>query len=112
MPFDYSSSEMFTELIVVECIYITGSLLFRSYAGVLRNTTANDIVRIFKVVGFSAIVLLALTLLSRIYLPGSVIVIPISVILIHTMVVAFTMTLSPIMIKDYLKENQPLFYRN
>jgi len=101
MPFDYSSSRMFLELIVVEGIYITGSMLFRSYAGVLRNTTANDIVRIFKVVGFSAVILLSMTLLSRIYLPGSSIVLPISVIFIHTMVVAFTMTLSRLMIKYF-----------
>lgn len=98
-PLNLDGRILLQELFIVLGVYMIGTGIFRSYAGVIRNTTASDIVKIFEVVGFGTLALLLITITGRYYLPGSVFVIPISVILIHSMMTAVLMTLSRLLIK-------------
>jgi FlaA1/EpsC-like NDP-sugar epimerase len=100
-PLNINMTVITWDLLIVIGVYFIATAIFRPYAGVIRNTTASDIVKIFETVSFGTIMLLGATLSGRHYLPGSVFVIPISIIIIHTMVSGFLLTLSRLAIKYF-----------
>jgi len=59
------------------------SILFKSYSGLIRHTTLTDILLIFIVTTISSGILLVITYTSRLFNLGSVLSIPVSVIIIH-----------------------------
>jgi FlaA1/EpsC-like NDP-sugar epimerase len=100
-PLNINMTVITWDLLIVVFIYFIAAVIFHPYAGVIRNTTASDIVKIFETVGLGTMMLLGVTLAGRHYLPGSVFVIPISIIIIHTMVSGFLLTLSRLAIKYF-----------
>lgn len=100
-PLNIDMTAISWELLIVVGVYLIASLIFSSYSGVIRNTTASDIVKLFKTVTLATLLLISTTLIGRYYLPGSFFVIPLSIIIIHTMVSAFLLTLSRLVIKYF-----------
>jgi len=66
-------------------IFVFGviSIFFRSYSGLIRHTTLTDISLIFIVTTISSGILLVITQSNRLFNLGSVFSIPVSVIIIH-----------------------------
>jgi len=66
-------------------IFVFGvvSIIFRSYSGLIRHTTLTDILLIFVVTTVSSGTLIAISYLSRFLDLGNVTTIPVSVIIIH-----------------------------
>jgi FlaA1/EpsC-like NDP-sugar epimerase len=84
--FELSGFEMAHALhqaILVLAIYMIASLLIRSYAGVIRYTTIEDIIKVFLSATWSFAVLLLITLLSRWIYRDENLVIPLSILIIH-----------------------------
>jgi len=69
--------------LIVSGIYMIFSLVFRSYAAILRHTTLTDVTLLFIVTTTSLIVTTGLSIISRIFEWSEYFTIPISVILIH-----------------------------
>ncbi len=101
MPLDIDTSHIAWQLLIVIVSYGFWSSVLGSYAGVIRNTTSHDIVKIFMLVVASTGVLTAITFLGRWIWPGSAAVIPLSVIIIHTALTAFALTISRMLIKYF-----------
>lgn len=69
--------------LIVSGIYMIFSLIFKSYAGILRHTTLTDVTLLFIVTTTSLIFTTSLSFISRIFDWSDYFMIPISVILIH-----------------------------
>ena len=69
--------------LLVSSIYVIFSLIFKSYAGILRHTTLTDITLLFIVTTTSLVVATALSIISRTFGWNIIFIIPISVLLIH-----------------------------
>jgi FlaA1/EpsC-like NDP-sugar epimerase len=89
----------FRQMIILITAYLTGFIMFKPFAGIIRHTTSHDIQKIFLAVLFSSAMLVAITLLSRTMFHSRFLIIPLSVIIIHMMVTATLLTLSRIIIK-------------
>jgi len=70
-------------IILAVSVYAVFSLIFRSYSGLLRHTTLTDISLVFIVTTGSAMSLMAISLLSRLFEWNINLIIPLSIILIH-----------------------------
>lgn len=86
--FNFASAQInigvaITQGLFVTFVYSLSSLVFRSYAGVLRHTTLTDITLLFINTTSSLIVLIALSIISRLAQWGEYLAFPISIILIH-----------------------------
>ena len=64
-------------------VYLASSLLIRSYVGLLRYTTVEDILKVFLSTSYAFFVLLLISLLSRLIYPDEHLVIPLSILIIH-----------------------------
>ena len=64
-------------------IYAIFSLIFRSYSGLLRHTTVIDIFNVLIVTSFSFITLVFLSVMVRLIWMNEYLVIPLSIIIIH-----------------------------
>jgi FlaA1/EpsC-like NDP-sugar epimerase len=80
------------EIIIIETIiqgsiatlvYLFFSILFRSYAGILRHTTLTDVTLLFAVSTSSLTILTSFSIISRLLGWHNYLIIPISVVLIH-----------------------------
>ena len=82
-------------------IFIFGviSIIFRSYSGLIRHTTLTDVLLIFIVTTITSGILLAITYLSRIFNLGSVLTIPVSVIIIHYVLITVFLFTVRVLIK-------------
>ncbi len=69
--------------LIVLAVYIVFSLLFRPFSGIIRHTTLTDITLVFAVTTFSAVSLLLLSLVSRIFGWNRIFTVPFSITLIH-----------------------------
>lgn len=69
--------------LIVTSIYAIFSLVFRSYAGILRHTTLTDISILFIVTTLSLTILILISILSRLWEWSTIFTVPISIILIH-----------------------------
>jgi len=78
-PFPLTWYQSFLVIIVFGVV----SIIFRSYSGLIRHTTLTDILLIFVVTTVSSGTLIAISYLSRFLDLGNVTTIPVSVIIIH-----------------------------
>lgn len=69
--------------IIVLAVYAFFQLIFRSYTGLIRHTTLTDISLIFVSTITSTVVLIILSLITRIFKSPPYLIVPFSVILIH-----------------------------
>lgn len=74
---------MESQSILVMLAYITAFLLTRSYSGIIRHTSLNDAIRIFKATGGAFVVLLATNIFLASRSIGVGIIPPMSVLIIH-----------------------------
>jgi FlaA1/EpsC-like NDP-sugar epimerase len=82
-------------------IYILFSLIFKSYAGLIRHTTLTDITLVFVVTTSAAFCLIMISLIARLFGRSGFLNLPISVVLIHYVlitVILFFMRISTKMI--------------
>jgi FlaA1/EpsC-like NDP-sugar epimerase len=88
LRYNFASAEInfnlvFIHSLIVASVYIIFSLIFHSYSGIIRHTTLTDITTLFIETTSSLILLISLSVISRILGWGEKLTIPISVILIH-----------------------------
>ncbi len=79
MQFPLAWHQSFLVIIVFGVV----SIIFRSYSGLIRHTTLTDILLIFVVTSVSSGTLIAITYLSRFLDLGNVTTLPVSVVIIH-----------------------------
>jgi len=83
--------------LITTLVYVVFMLIFRSYAGLIRHTTLTDVSLVFVATSSSAIILILLSLIFRSVPLNQNFVVPISVILIHYVVITvflFSMRIS------------------
>jgi len=74
---------MVSHALITLCVYTILSLIFRSYAGLIRHTTLTDISLVFATTTISSTVLLLSSLGGRVINLGPSFIVPLSIILIH-----------------------------
>lgn len=89
----------FEQGIVVLTVYACFSLIFHSYSGLLRHTTLTDISLVFIVTSVSLVVLLAIVFISRTLGLTGLLNIPMSIILIHYVLVTVALFFERVSIK-------------
>lgn len=88
-----------SHLVLTLVVYLVFFLIFKPFSGLIRHTTLTDISLIFIVTSISAIALIILTVLSRIFTLGQQYNTPISIILIHYALVTIFLFFVRILIK-------------
>ncbi|MBK7134058.1 MAG: hypothetical protein IPH69_14925 [Bacteroidales bacterium] len=81
--YSFQISVVFQQAFMVLGIYTMFMLLFKSYEGMIRHTTIRDTYKIMMASFCSLLILVGLTLLSRIFVWRPIFNISISIILIH-----------------------------
>ncbi len=79
----FAMSMAFEHAFLALVVYMISSLLIRSYVGLLRYTTVEDILKVFLSTSYAFFVLLLISILSRRIYPDEHLVIPISILIIH-----------------------------
>ena len=92
-------NETIIQGLIATGVYLIFSLLFHSYAGILRHTTLTDITLLFAVTTLSMIVLTSISIISRLSGWNDYFVIPISVILIHYVTITVFLFFSRVFVK-------------
>lgn len=100
-PLDINTVHIAWQLLMIVLTYSVLSSVIGSYAGVIRNTTSHDIVKIFSLVISASAILTVITFSGRWFFPGSSMVIPLSVLIIHTGLTAFVLSASRMTIKYF-----------
>ncbi len=80
-------------------VYCIFELIFRSFSGLIRHTTIQDIFNVILSASFSAGTLLALSILSRILGWSNILTVPISIIMIHFVTVSVLLFVVRILVK-------------
>ena len=88
-----------TRSLIASSVYIILSLIFHSYSGIIRHTTLTDITNMFIVTTLSLIVLIILSIISRVLWWNEYLKIPISIILIHYVSITVFLFFSRITVK-------------
>jgi FlaA1/EpsC-like NDP-sugar epimerase len=87
------------QAILVVAVYMISALLIRSYVGVLRYTTIEDILKVILASTYSLSVLVLITLLSRWIYADENLVIPVSILIIHYVCVTLLLVFVRVNIK-------------
>lgn len=80
---DFSIITAISQGLIVTGVYVIFSLIFHSYAGVLRHTTLTDVTLLFVVTTLSLIITTGLSLIATFSGWNNILTMPLSVILIH-----------------------------
>jgi FlaA1/EpsC-like NDP-sugar epimerase len=88
-----------TYLPVVVAISILAFFISRSYVGIIRHTSTDDVVRIFKAVGIVFITLIVLNFIILLYRWPISTVLPLSIIIIHSLTTLFFMIFTRLLAK-------------
>jgi FlaA1/EpsC-like NDP-sugar epimerase len=102
--FNFNTSEianwrLSTFLPVVTVISIIAFLLSRSYVGIIRHTSTDDVIRIFKAVGLVFGLLIILNFLILLYRWPISKVVPLGIIIIHSLTSLFLMVFTRLLAK-------------
>jgi len=95
--------------LIVTGVYVVFSLVFKSYAAILRHTTLTDVAMLFTVTTTSLAVTIGLSYISRVFNWSGYLMIPLSVILIHYVfvtVILFFIRLSVKIVFHYAIRNR------
>jgi FlaA1/EpsC-like NDP-sugar epimerase len=99
VPEDFSLKLSFYNGLLVVCIYALFSLLFKTYSGLIRHTTVIDIFNLLIATTFSLFTLLSLSIINRMIYWSQYITIPISILLIHYVLIIVVLIFVRILIK-------------
>lgn len=91
----------FKQALIVLAVYTVFILLFKSYAGLIRQTTVRDTFKIFLTNTVSLIVVFLMTVMSRHYGLPALFNIPLSIILIHFVIVTVILFFLRVFIKMF-----------
>jgi FlaA1/EpsC-like NDP-sugar epimerase len=72
-------------------VYSSFSLIFHSCSGLLRHTTIIDVIKVFMATTFSFVVLFILSFFSRWFALSNILNLPLSVIVIHYVLISVTL---------------------
>jgi len=102
--FNFASADIHLSGVIVHgaiasFVYLIFSILFRSYAGILRHTTLTDITLLFAVTTSSLTILIGISMVSRLLAWGYYLTVPISIILIHYVSITVFLFFSRIFVK-------------
>jgi len=102
--FNFASADIHLSGVIVHgaiasFVYLIFSILFRSYAGILRHTTLTDITLLFAVTTSSLMILIGISMVSRLLAWGYYLTVPISIILIHYVSITVFLFFSRIFVK-------------
>jgi FlaA1/EpsC-like NDP-sugar epimerase len=94
----------YQEMVVAVIAYALAFYLLRSYSGILRQSTTEDIIRILLAMGIGSGMLLMFSFLLRQMISASPLLVPYSIIIIHFTVASHLLLLSRIMAKGIYTE--------
>ncbi len=94
----------YQEMILVVAINAFGFHLLRSYSGILRQSTTEDIVRVISALGIGSILLFLFSLILRQLTADSPLLVPYSIIVIHFTIASNLLLLSRILAKAIYNE--------
>lgn len=95
-----SWKEFQIHLVLVTLIYMICSFIFKSFSGVIRHTSLNDAVKIFKSTGAAIVFLLPISIYFRITeQTNSLFFIPTSIIITHFFISVFTLLSTRVLFK-------------
>ncbi len=85
---------------LVLTFYMVGFLIFKSFSGVIRHTSLNDVVKIFKAAGLAVSMLLPVSIYFRINeQTESIFYVPASIVIIHFSISVFTLLSTRVLFK-------------
>ncbi len=96
---EFANWRLSTFLPVVTVISIIAFLLSRSYVGIIRHTSTDDVIRIFKAVGSVFMLLIILNFLILLYRWPISKVVPLGIIIIHSLTSLFLMVFTRLLAK-------------
>ena len=99
IPTDFPLQLSITHGLICLTVYAVSAITFKSYAGLIRHTTLTDISLVFLSTSVSALVLIVFTLLADLFNLSQSMTIPISVILIHYVLVTVILFVMRISVK-------------
>jgi FlaA1/EpsC-like NDP-sugar epimerase len=99
IPGDFSLRYAFEQALITTFIYAAFSIVFRSYSGLIRHTTIVDIFNVLMATTVSAVSLLVLSLTFRLVTWADILIIPISILLIHFVLITLFLWVVRIIIK-------------
>jgi FlaA1/EpsC-like NDP-sugar epimerase len=88
-----------TYLPIVVAISVIAFLVTKSYVGIIRHTSTDDVIRIFKAVLITAIVLIVMNTLILLYKWPLDKVLPLGVVIMHSLITLFLMIFSRLFAK-------------
>jgi len=99
VPGDFALDHALHHAFITLSVYAFSSLLFRSYSGLIRHTTIEDILNVFFTTSFSFIVLLGISLVSRQIFSEGILTVPLSILIIHYVSITVCLVFTRIVIK-------------
>lgn len=102
--FNFDTSEvqnwrLSTFLPIITALSIFAFLLSRSYVGIIRHTSTDDVIRIFKAIGLVFILMIIMNFLILLYRWPISKVIPLGIIIIHSLTSLFLMVFTRLLAK-------------
>lgn len=94
----------YQKMVLVVVVYALGFMWMKSFSGILRQSTTEDIIRILFALGLGSTILLLFSFLLRQFTEDSPLLIPYSVNIIHLTIASNLLLLSRIMAKGIYRE--------
>jgi FlaA1/EpsC-like NDP-sugar epimerase len=94
----------YQEMLVAVIVYAFAFYMLRSYSGILRQSTTEDIIRILLAMGVGSGILLVFSFLLRQFVAESPLLVPYSIIIIHFTIASHLLLLSRILAKGIYTE--------
>jgi len=96
---DLAWNEVLSHSLISLIVYVGFFVIFRSYAGLIRHTTLTDVTLVFVSTSSSAFVLALFSLFIRTFSLSALLVIPLSVIMIHYVLITVALFFMRVSVK-------------
>lgn len=101
IPSDIPSTLAVYHGIVTLSVYALFYLIFRSYTGLLRHTTVIDLLTVLMATTFAFLSLIGMSLIFRLFTPSESYVVPLSILMIHFVLVTVALFFFRLMVKTF-----------
>ncbi len=98
---DFSINLAIQQALITICVYSLFEFIFRPYTGLIRHTTVIDIFNVFMATSCSMVILLLLSLTGRQIGLSEIVLIPISIIMIHYVLITVLLFFVRLVIKIF-----------
>ncbi|WP_420601467.1 polysaccharide biosynthesis protein [Flagellimonas sp.] len=99
LTFDFDTTKLFGQLPIVASISLFAFMVTGSYKGVVRHTGVRDVYHIFNAICLSSIAMIAVVIFNRVFEIYSGFTIPLSIIIIHSLLGFLALTVSRYLFK-------------